>query len=474
MNTTHKNTPNLSPSGSPRSRSGFVAALSLAASLIGAGLALTPTAVQAVPSFARQMNLQCIACHTSFPMLNQFGRTFKLTGYTDSAGVSKLPPVAVMLMPSYTHTAQPQDGGAAPGFGDNNNYALTQASIFYSGRLFGPYADTVFGPKVGAILNKIGIFSQVTYDGVGKAWSWDNIDVRYATTTSVGDSDVILGAYWNNNPTLQDPWNSTPAFGYPFSGSGLAPGPAASTMIEGWFGQQVGGVGAYTMINDTWYFDVGGYQNLSVGFQKSMGVDPAGETQISGTAPYWRIAYQTPVDGGMFELGTFGMAAQTYPGRDNSAGVDSTTDVGFDSQYQHHSDHGDLDLMASWIHEQNNWRASQTLGNTSNASDQLNSVKLTAGYLYDKTYGLTTQYFAINGSTDEALYADSPIGSPKSTGFIVEMDYLPLNKGGGPNAWSRSNVKLSLQYVAYNRFDGQSGTAAANNNTTYLEAWVAF
>lgn len=460
--------------GALKAPAGIVAAFSLAVSLIGGGLALTPTTAEAVPSFARQMNLQCIACHTSFPMLNQFGRNFKLTGYTQSAEVSNLPPVAVMFMPSYTHTAQPQDGGAAPGFGANNNYAMTQASIFYSGRLFGPYAKEVFGPKLGAVLDKIGIFSQVTYDGVGKAWSWDNIDVRYATTTSVGDSDVLLGAYWNNNPTLQDPWNSTPAFGYPFSGSGLAPGPAAATMIEDWFGQQVGGVGVYTLINDSWYFDVGGYQNLSVAFQKAMGVDPAGETQIAGTAPYWRMAYETPVDGGTFEIGTFGMAADTYPGRDTSAGKDSTTDVGFDTQYQHHSSHGDLDLTASWIHEQNNWRASQPLGNTANASDALNSMKLTAGYLYDKTYGLTAQYFAINGSNDATLYGDSPTASPDSNGFIIQMDYLPFNKNGGPAAWPRSNVKLSLQYVAYNRFDGAGGTFAANNNTTYLEAWVAF
>lgn len=67
-------------------------------------MGLTPAAVRAVPSFARQMDLQCIACHTGFPLLNTFGRTFKLTGYTLSTGQSEFPPLAVMLQPSFTRT----------------------------------------------------------------------------------------------------------------------------------------------------------------------------------------------------------------------------------------------------------------------------------------------------------------------------------------------------------------------------------
>src|ERR1700679_3877506 len=72
---------------------------------------------RALPSFARQLNMQCIACHTEFPLLNEFGRQFKLTGYTLSAGSFSLPPIAVMLQPSFTQTQSGQSGGAAPGFG---------------------------------------------------------------------------------------------------------------------------------------------------------------------------------------------------------------------------------------------------------------------------------------------------------------------------------------------------------------------
>jgi hypothetical protein len=220
--------------------SGLRAALGLTVLLTVAALGLGPVTARAVPSFARQMNLQCIACHTAFPMLNQFGRTFKLTGYTESADESNLPPpLAAMLMPSFTKTSGPQAGGAAPGFGENNNTALTQASVFYAGRLFGPYAKSLFGSDGAAVANKFGIFAQVTYDGIGKTWSWDNMELRFADKGEIGGKDVVYGAYLNNNPTLQDPWNSTPAFGYPFTGSGLAPTPAAGTLIEGGLSQQV-------------------------------------------------------------------------------------------------------------------------------------------------------------------------------------------------------------------------------------------
>ncbi|MFI5356095.1 MAG: cytochrome C [Opitutales bacterium] len=448
--------------------------------LVAAGLALTAPRAQALPSFARQMDLQCTACHTEYPMLNQFGRTFKLTGYTTSAEDSNLPPLAVMLMPSFTHTSAGQAGGAAPGFNDNNNYAMTQASVFYAGRLFGPYAKDLFGPDVAAFLNKFGIFSQMTYDGVAKTWSWDNTELRFAGTTEVGETDVIYGAYWNNNPGLQDPWNSSPAFSFPFSGSGLAPTPAASTLIEGGLAQQVGGVGFYTLIANSLYLDVAGYQSLATKTQSALGVDPTGETQLSGTAPYWRLAYEKAVGDGRWEIGTFGLAASTYPGRDQSAGTDKFTDIGFDTQYQLSTSTGDIGVMASWINEHQKWGASQALGNTDNSSDSLNSYKLTGTYLYDKTYGVTVQYFDVTGGADATLYGGSATGSPNSDGFVFQLDYLPLNKNGGPAFWPRSNVKFSLQYVAYNRFDGArtnydgAGTNASANNTLYLEAWIVF
>jgi hypothetical protein len=108
---------------------------------------LHPFTAQATPAFARQTDLQCINCHTEFPILNDFGRSFKLGGYTLSSEKTLLPPFAVMLQPGFTHTQTKVPGGAAPGFHENDNFSLDDVSIFYTGRLFGPYAEKLFGPS---------------------------------------------------------------------------------------------------------------------------------------------------------------------------------------------------------------------------------------------------------------------------------------------------------------------------------------
>ena len=448
--------------------------------LLAAAWLWFPTTARALPSFARQMNMQCIACHTEYPLLNEFGRQFKLGGYTLSASLTGLPPVAVMLQPSFTHTAEEQSGGAAPGFGENNNWALTQASIFYGGRLLGPYAADIFGAEATSIANKFGIFFQTTYDGVGKTWSWDNAEVRFADNSTVAEHSVTYGIYVNNNPTMQDPWNSTPAWGYPFTGSGVAPTPAAATFIDGGAAQQVCGVGAYAMVDNLLYFDVAGYRTLSSRFQKSLGVDPAGESQVTGLAPYWRIALVKHLGNASWEVGTFGLSTDTFPGRDQSAGKDRLVDFGLDSQYQTSFGRHDITALVSWIHEHQAWHASEALGATTNASDSLWNAKATVDYLYDKTYGLTGQYFAIDGSSDGLLYADSQTGSPKSDGFVLQANFLPFNKGGGPAFWPKSNVKLSVQYTIYKHFDGASanydgaGRSARDNDTLYVETWIVF
>ena len=449
--------------------------------LFAAVLLAGPTVAQAVPSFARQTGLQCIVCHTEFPILTAFGHQFKLNGYTLSSDQSDIPPVAIMLQPAFTHTDKGQPGGAAPHFGDNNNLALNQVSIFYSGRLLGPYAARLLGADTAAFLNKFGVFFQTTYDGTAKSWAWDNAELRFADTATIAGHTISYGMYLNNNPTMQDLWNSTPAWGFPFSGSGLAPAPAAATLIDGGVSQQVGGIGAYAMIANSLYFDVGGYRTLGTKFQKSVGVDPADETQITGLAPYWRFAWERPAGANArWEIGTFGLAAGTYPGRDASEGRDRIVDRGFDSEYQNSIGRHDVTALLSWISEHQNWHASQALGSTANATAKLWNFKASVDYLYDKTYGIAVQYFKTGGDHDALLYGESLTGSPESDGAVIQLNYLPLNKKGGPAFWSKSNIKFSLQYTLYNKFNGArtnydgSGRNARDNNTTYLEAWIVF
>src|SRR5271156_1335602 len=90
---------------------------------------------RALPSYARQTGQQCAACHNGFPELTPYGRLFKLNGYTFGGGNSNLPPLAVMEVTSFTHTQAPQYGGAAPHYGQNNNFAAEFGSLFYGGAI---------------------------------------------------------------------------------------------------------------------------------------------------------------------------------------------------------------------------------------------------------------------------------------------------------------------------------------------------
>jgi hypothetical protein len=181
---------------------------------------------QALPSFARQTGQPCGACHTDFAGLTPYGRRFKINGYTtgggqyrttlfpfdDSTGDSKkkwVPPISMMSIVGFTHTATALAPPANP-FANNDNITITPLSFFWGG----------------AITDHIGAFSQLTYNGppttakIGSdpfvhSWNWDNTDIRYADSTSVGKLSLTYGITANNNPTVQDPWNTTPAWVFP-------------------------------------------------------------------------------------------------------------------------------------------------------------------------------------------------------------------------------------------------------------------
>jgi hypothetical protein len=222
----------------------------LGAAIAGAGVLIKPPAASAVPSFARQTGQPCATCHTAFPELTPFGRRFKLNGYTLGGGLTfeEAPPLAAMLVPTFTHTARNQD---TPPLGDahtNNNTIFQAASVFYGGQIYG----------------NLGALAQVTYDRATNHTFLDNTDIRYADTTNLLGLDLIYGVSVNNNPSVQDVWNTMPAWSIPYITSTIAPQfPPPTTTIEGALASKVVGTGVYTFWNDMFYFDASAYQNLS-------------------------------------------------------------------------------------------------------------------------------------------------------------------------------------------------------------------
>ena len=418
------------------------------------------------PSFSRQTKLPCSACHYQFPQLTPFGRLFKLNGYTltgltpigepgDTTGraalsLSPIPPMAAMVVTSVTRTNKAQPG-------TQNGTALfpQQASLFVAG----------------ALTPNIGAFTQFTYSGVDGSFGIDNVDIRLAGHKTMGDHDVLLGMTLHNNPTVQDVWNTTPAWGYPFMASEAAPSPIASTLIDGGLAQQVLGLGVYSLFNNTLYAEATAYRSAQQGV--SAPLDASATNVTNGVIPYWRLALQHLSPATYAMLGTYGMSANLYP-QGVTGKTNRYTDVGVDAQVEHTMGTATLIGRATYIHESQHLDASVANGAATGLTPTLSTVRASLGLVPDLRCGLNLGYFQTSGTSDPLLFAPASVtgsrtGSPNTAGEIGEVSY---------NAWE--NTRFGLQYVMYNKFNGAttnydaSGRRATDNNTLYLYTWLAF
>jgi len=418
-------------------------------------------ASHATPTYARQTGLACSACHTHFPELTATGRAFKLNGYVfrrseslegknpegqQSLLLNLVAPVSLMVQTSYTSTKKPQ-----PGTQNGTVLFPDQLSIFTGGEIT---------PHVGGFL-------QVTFDRQTGQLGVDNADFRFATHADILSKRTTFGLSLNNNPTVQDVWNSTPAWGFPYASSGVAPTPAAATLVDGTLAQQVAGLTAYTLWNDRVYGEIGMYRSAPLGVHRPL--DSTATGVISGTAPYWRVAFPNAWGQNYLSVGTYGMAASVYP-----AGVTGPTnrftDVALDIAYMHSFGSNSFTLDGTWIHEKQTW----TAGGAANPTNTLRTFRMDAMYHIGTRYAFTLAPFVTTGTSDTLLYAPAPVagsrtGSPKNDGLIAEVDVMP---------WQ--NLRLQFQYVAYDQFNGSSsnydgsGRRASDNNTLYILTWLLY
>ncbi len=439
-----------------------------------AALGLCATTAQAVPAYARQTGQNCVACHVSFPELTAYGRWFKLSGYT--IGERQDIPLAMMAQLGRTQIKNNDDGTGTGTLvtARDRMAAFNGASIFLAGK----------------VNDNIGGFVQWTYgreystDGtsVGHS-SLDNTDLRWigrVTGESAGDVKLLYGLTLHNNPTAQDVWNSTPAFGFPFTASPTAVGPTAGTQIEGALGQQVAGIGAYAFYDRTWYGELTAYRTADGAFSVlRAGQDSStsgGVARLKGYNPYLRMAYNKEWGASSLMLGAFGMRVDRYVDNlDPGSGTDRYTDLGVDAQYQYVTNPHTFTAQVRFIRERQHYGSSFAQGATSNPSDTLNSMQLKATYYYEHKYGVTLSPFVISGSADAGLYPSGAVsgsanGRPNSRSAILELDYLPVQ-----------NARLMLQYAAYSQFngggtgyDGATARRPGDNNSLFLNLWVSY
>lgn len=469
------------------------------AAFLGAAILAASLHAGAVPVFNRQTGQNCVACHAGgqYPDLTPYGRLFKLTGYTIGQRALPLAMMAVASENKTKSTTSPD-----PNFDSRANFPKDGAPIFQTASLF----------VAGRVTNNIGAFIQVTYNNYDSQnpndshWSGhttsDNLDIRYADRFIAPGRDLILGATMNNNPGVQDPWNSIPAWGY-----NVVPGssgPSVTPLIAGGLAQTVAGWGGYVFWNRSVYAELTGYRTANgVWSFMSQGLNNArGDMQaVKGTNPYWRLALAHDWGAHSAMVGAYGLDAKVYPDPTDPTG--STTrfrDAALDGQYQYILDPHAVTVTATYVREKIDY-ADSLAGQfhpldpdgsiglpLTNASDTLRMFRAKASYVYHARYGASLSYVNVSGSSNPMLQTSA--FDPADPGSLLDGSQgVTGSLAGNPGmrAWTAEAfwtpvqyVRMGVEYTAFTRFNGAStnydgfGRNARDNNTVFFYVWTAF
>jgi hypothetical protein len=427
----------------------------------------------ALPSFTIQTAQPCAACHVGAfgPQLTRFGRDFKLFGYVAAAPrKSGILPVALGDQMTFTHTQKDQPPGAVfpPRFSTNDNFTPAQeASVYYAGALI---------PK------QVGAFVEGHYEAADGTISLSNLDIRHAQEARLAAGSLLWGATFNNSPSVQDIWNSTPAWGFPYFSSAVAPTPAAGSLLDQ-TNHTAYGLGLYGMYDDLAFAEFDLYKQPAKGTLQVLGQPIADIDVAEGVVPYWRAALQYQFDHERqdFHLGTFGLAEDIRPGGDSTTGkTDHYLDVAFDASDQWYANPNDvratlLSAHATYIHETQRLDASRLLSG-SNSRDHLDAVRADVSLALDATFTPTIQYFRKWGSRDFSGHwgtdvAGNPVVNPDSAGWVAELAYVPWGKPD--SLFDSMNGRVLLQYTYYTKFNG-APSHASDNNTLMIMVHIVY
>jgi hypothetical protein len=174
------------------------------------------------------------------------------------------------------------------------------------------------------------------------------------------------------------------------------------------------------------------------------------------------------VDGYALKIGGYGATFKFYPG--NGAALLGPTndynDVAEDFQLQYIGENHIVTVKGGHLPESITNNAGFNAANpaATNLKDSLTLNQLDARYYYKRKIGTSLGYFSTTCTSDRILYPNAlggltlpsrtiPLGvtvsansSPDTAGYVAELNYLP---------WL--NVKMTLQYTHYTKFNGSAG-----------------
>ena len=474
---------------------GRVAALGIA---VGSSALWVPIDAQALPVFARQTGQNCVACHAGgqFPELTPYGRMFKVTGYTIG---SRTVPFSIMGLGSFAKIAD-----TSKSTNPDADFPKDGKVVFATGSLF----------IAGKVSDNIGAFTQITYDnyatqdengGFHGHSQADNMDFRYADHLVDGSRDFVYGVSLNNNPSVTDPWNTAAAWMQYVP----VPSPASYQFIDGatpypgfGSGGNIAGLNAYLFWNKTIYAEVGAYRSANGAFSfMSQGIDSASKTYLSGTNPYWRLAYSREWGAHNLMVGTSGMVAHVYDAGSDTSDPNNLSRIrntGVDAQYQYILDPHVVTAQLAYMRQVQDYSVNTLAGGAPffladgvtqvdpNPSDTINVFRAKVSYVYQAKYGGSLAFFNSSGTTNSlnqssgydatgqiassaSLGAGNLAGNPGTRGSTFELFWTPIQY-----------MRLGAQYTAYSKYNGAStnydglGRNASDNNSLFIYLWAAY
>jgi hypothetical protein len=183
---------------------GIVAVRKLATQLLlGAALLAVATPAPAIPAFARKYGLPCSACHEAWPMLNNFGQTFKDNGYQlgndRDAPIYQEPaywPIMFRVTPTWHRESNSRASvDSTPG---DASSGLVESTVTTSGFDIGGI-DIV---TAGTLSKNISFFVQpfISNSGAGLLQGWVRLDNLLKTSWL----NVKLGKFELDEPISQE------------------------------------------------------------------------------------------------------------------------------------------------------------------------------------------------------------------------------------------------------------------------------
>jgi hypothetical protein len=420
--------------------------------VIAAGL--IPFSAEAVPSYARQIGKPCTACHTMWPNLNQYGRQFKVKGYTDvdpeweminkdNMNMMKTFPVSarVLMYPQIGESTNNQPGAAntlgTNGKGQDATNA-DQVALFIATR-FSDYG---------------GIFTAAEADADGTtngSFGIPVIKVALAMPIGGGSGAAKPGAAATQGGTLgvvvfkgistsADPFNSLGGRDRDLSWQGEA---APFILDSGWAFKSDNGDNVGTVVHG--YF-LGYRLYAAVGTMRGATADNVNNgtvnvTNQASTDPndfYYRVAWDQKLPNGAVTIG-----AHYYDGKqrmiiDNSGAAPAFNATPYDVKVKR----GYVDVSLEQTFGEDHLLEVQALaGNGTednvyggNENRSFRGSYVQASYFYDRQYGVVASVNSVKYKGEASTDADG--GVDKKDSSLVSLNYLP---------WL--NAKLALQYA---------------------------